>query len=234
MPAWKKTLAQSALKLLFPPACLGCDNPLVRGEEWICLNCHSNLPRTRFAWQPENPVYRAFMGRLPVERAASYLHFYKGGIVQALMHELKYRSQPDLGLAMGHWAAQDCLASGFFSGIDGLIPVPLHPRKMAIRGYNQAEKLASGLSEVTGIPVLRDHLYRREVGATQTHKGRFERWLNVQTTFALRDSAPLRYQHFLLIDDVLTTGATLEGCARPFETVPGVDLSVFTWAKARH
>ena len=169
-----------------------------------------------------------------MERAASYLHFYKGGVVQALMHELKYRSQPELGQAMGQWAAQDCLPSGFFSDIDGLIPVPLHPRKMKTRGYNQAEKIATGIAEITGIPVFRDHLYRRVSGSTQTHKGRFERWLNVKTTFALRDSAPLRYQHFLLIDDVLTTGATLEGCARPFKTVPGVSLSVFTWAKARH
>lgn len=218
----------------YPPACVHCDRVLLAGEEWLCLPCLGQLPKTRHAFQPKNPVASAFVGRVPLERAGAYLRFYKGGVVQSLMHQLKYRRQPEVGVFLGALAAEDWKDSGFFGGIDGLVPVPLHPKKRQKRGYNQAERIAAGISGVTGIPVWEQYLYRRTHSETQTLKGRFERWQNVERIFALRDSGPLRHQHLLLIDDVLTTGATLEGCLQTFLSVPDISLSVMTLAQARH
>lgn len=233
-----KVVLSSLFKTLgdtfFPPACVHCERVLLAGEEWLCLPCLGHLPKTRHAFQPDNSVASAFVGRIPLVRAGAYLRFHKGGVVQSLMHQLKYRGHPDVGVWLGALAGEDWKDSGFFRGVDGLVPVPLHPKKFKKRGYNQAERIAAGLSSVTGIPVWDQYLYRKRHSETQTRKGRFERWENVERIFALQDSGPLRHSHLMVIDDVLTTGATLEGCLQVLQGVPDIALSAMTLAQARH
>lgn len=228
-----KSLYLAALAdLVYPTACAGCSRPLAGSEKELCLTCLQELPKTDFHLHRENPVLRSFTGRLPLERAGSWLYFQKRGRVQAIMHQFKYRAQQSLGLYMGRLAAIDWLASGFFDGVDALVPVPLHPRKEKLRGYNQAAVLAEGLSEVLGLPVWKDCIARVDHHESQTRKGRFARWLNVETVFRLNPALDLRGKHLMMVDDVITTGATLEGCIHKMLEAPGARFSIFTLAKA--
>ncbi len=172
------------------------------------------------------------MGRVPFKMASSLLHFYKGGKTQELLHQLKYKDQPELGVYLGNLAAQYYQKVGFFEQVDVLIPIPLHPEKLAKRGYNQAEQLAIGISSATKLPVYSEAIRRVTATSTQTKKSRFERWLNVESVFEVAQSDQLENKHLLLVDDVLTTGATLEACAVKLLAVNGVNLSMFTLAHA--
>jgi ComF family protein len=220
------------VNLFYPTTCFACSTPLVSGEEKLCISCLATLPYTDYHVLKENKVARTFVGRVPFEDAASLLHFYKGGKTQALLHQLKYKNQPELGIYLGKLAATYYKEEGFFQHIQGLLPVPLHPDKLAKRGYNQATQLAKGMACIWGIPVIENALVRTTATSTQTKKNRFERWLNVETVFEISNSSSLAHKHLLLIDDVLTTGATLEACAVKLLAVNGVNLSMFTLAHA--
>lgn len=217
-------------ELFFPRYCLVCGRHLLGCEEYLCHSCLSALPRTHLHKKPDNDVEKNFWGKFPIEKATAYLRYVKGGNVSKLLFELKYYGNSRLGHFLGRCMAAELLSSGFFRGIDCIVPVPLHPRKFKKRGYNQCEMLAEGLSSVTGIPVARNVLRRKQDAGTQTHKGSMERWMGVEGAFECIDSSLLEGKHVLLVDDVLTTGATLVSCADAFGKVFGLRISVLTLA----
>lgn len=204
------------ITLLFPRQCLGCADMLARGEEFICTSCRAQLPYTDYHRLPEseNPLARRFWGKVPVQYALSYLRFLRRGRVQHLLHQLKYKNQPEVGLALGRWYGHELAQSGILTDAPDLIaPVPLHPRKLAKRGYNQSDSFAEGLAESLQIPWQAEALRRVEHTTSQTRKNRMQRWENVAEVFGVVNPAEVTGKHLLIVDDVLTTGATLEACA---------------------
>lgn len=167
-----------------------------------------------------------------MERATSFLFYTKGGDVRQLLYELKYHGNEEVGIVMGRTMASELLLTSFFEGIDLIVPVPLHRRKKRQRGYNQSECLAEGISLVTGIPVYVDALVRDRYTETQTRKGQYERWENVRNLFVCPSPGILEGKHVLLVDDVLTTGATIVSCADALHDIPGLRVSVLTLALA--
>ena len=219
-------------ELFFPRCCLLCGSPLEHGEKVLCFSCLAGLPRTGFHLLEDNRVECNFFGKFPIERATSFLYYTKGGDVRQLLYELKYHGHKEVGEVMGRTLAAELLSSHFFEGIDLIIPVPLHRRKKRQRGYNQSECLAGGISAVTGIPIYADIIARGRYTETQTHKGQYERWENVQNLFVCSSPELLENKHILLVDDVLTTGATIVSCADALQDIPGLRISVLTLALA--
>lgn len=225
------TYINGLLNLCYPSCCCGCQEPLLLGETTLCTNCLLELPRTDFHLTGSNPVADSFMGRSAIDKGAAFLHFEKEGIVQNMLHQLKYKNRPEVGVYLGKLAAHEL--KDFFKGVDLLVPVPLHPKKLKKRGYNQALKIAEGLSVASGIALDGENLIRVQFTDSQTLKGRFERWLNVKTVFQLQDPSAFSGKKIMLVDDVLTTGSTMEGCLSVLEGISGAKLSVFTLAFAR-
>lgn len=219
-------------ELFFPHCCLLCGSQLVPGEKVLCLKCLSELPRTGFHLQENNAVERNFWGKFQIEHATSFLYYAKGGDVRQLLYELKYHGNKEVGEVMGRVMAAELMPARFFDGIDLVIPVPLHRRKRRQRGYNQSECLARGISAITGIPMNAGIVIRNRYTDTQTHKGQYERWENVRNLFACISPELLEGKHLLLVDDVLTTGATVVSCADAFRDIPGLRISVLTLALA--
>lgn len=232
----KHTLLQAwldaFLSLFFPRCCLVCDRPLAKGEEYLCTHCNMTLPRTELHKYPDNVVEQMFWGKIPLERATSYLYYRKGSGYGPLLHRLKYGGQKEIGETMGRYMAAELLSCGFFESIDVIIPVPLHEKKQRLRGYNQSEWIARGVSVVTGIPLDVESVLRSKNTETQTQKTTFERWANVAQIFILQYPERFTGKHILIIDDVLTTGATTVACASAFEGVEGTRISVLTLAVA--
>lgn len=222
----------SFLSLFFPRCCLICGRPLAKGEECICTMCNINLPRTNYHLQKDNPVEQLFWGKIPLERATSFFYYRKGSDFRQILHQLKYGGQKELGAIMGRYMASELLLSGFFQGIDVIIPVPLHKKKQRLRGYNQSEWIARGIAAVTGIPIDMELVVRRKNTETQTHKSTFERWENVDAIFEFHSSKTLQGKHVLIVDDVLTTGATTVACASVLTEVQGIQISILTLAVA--
>ncbi len=220
------------MDLLYPNLCVICNESLVRGEELICFQCLHQMPKTNYHLEKDNAVEKRFWGKVPVYRATSYFHFYKGSPFRQLLHELKYRGNKEIGRVMGRFAGVDLLDTDDFASVDVIVPVPLHPKKQLKRGYNQSEWIARGLSEALNKPVDATHLTRIKENATQTKKSVFERYQNTQGIFALNDVTVFEKKHVLLVDDVLTTGSTLEACALALMESSFVKVSVFTLALA--
>lgn len=216
------------LALAYPNNCYGCGKSLAGSETILCRRCSENLPRTGFEWSTENPAFQSFWGRVPVEMAASAFYYRKGELLPRLIHQLKYKNRKDVGLFLGRLTGRLIKASPLFPDPEVVVPVPLHPRKLRIRGYNQCELLAAGISEVTGIPVNTEALIREVFNPSQTRKGRFERWENVAGIFRVINPDTFVNQHILLVDDVITTGATLEACCLPLLQIPGCSASIIT------
>jgi ComF family protein len=220
------------LALIYPKICVGCGNSLWRKEVVICHSCAYRLPETGFHMEPDNPVSQLFTGRIAVHSAAAFLLYNKGSRVQSLVHALKYKGRKDVGVYLGKRYGSRLKESPLFAGISLIIPVPLHRKKYMKRGYNQSERFAAGLGSALGIPVDVHNLVRTKATETQTRKSRFRRWENVADIFILRDPERLRGTHILLVDDVITTGATLESCITAFSAVPGIRVSIATIAAA--
>lgn len=227
-----KNCLSSFLSLLFPRCCVVCGSPLAKGEECICAMCNMNLPRTDYHLQKDNPVEQLFWGKVPLERATSFFFYRKGSDFRQILHQLKYGGQKEIGAIMGRYMASELLASGFFEGVDVIIPVPLHKRKQRIRGYNQSEWIARGVAAVTGMPINDESVVRRKNTDTQTRKSAFERWENVEGIFELHHAESLVGKHILLVDDVLTTGATTVACISSLMEIEGIRISVLTLAMA--
>ena len=216
--------------LFFPTICYGCGNNVLAKNQLLCLRCLSSLPLTNFHLIDGNPVEKIFWGRMQVQRAASLLFFSKNSVVQSLLHELKYRGKKDVGYYCGRLMGDALKQSSLYSGVDIIVPLPLFKSKKRKRGYNQSELLAIGISEVINKPVVATAVERVVQTETQTKKNRVERWQNMNQGFLVTDAYSLNGKHILLVDDVVTTGATLEACGSALLSVPGSALSLFTFA----
>lgn len=225
-------VVQPVFDLLYPRICASCHRVLQKNEEYLCLYCLDNLPRTYFHQHHDNPVKKALGGRLPLTHAFAYLYFKKGGIVQSLIHHIKYQSHYEIAELLGSQYGRELTKDGLEHEFDLIIPVPLHPKKLKNRGFNQSEHFGKGLAESLTIPLSNNTLIRAFESETQTRKSRLERWMNVNTIFQIADPASLRNQHVLLIDDVMTTGATLEACGQKLLEAGIAKLSIATMAVA--
>lgn len=214
------------LSLLFPDLCQACGKNLYLQEELICTDCRYHLPYTNFHHQPDNPVAQQFWGRVPLQAATALLHFSKGGKVQHLMHQLKYNNRPEIGRVIGKIAGIQLLENEIFAAADLIVPVPLHVSKQRRRGYNQSAFFAYGLSERMQIPLNENNLVRQRATETQTFRSRFSRYENMKDVFMIKDRDAFINKHILLIDDIITTGATLEACINVLLPVPGIKISV--------
>jgi len=220
------------ISLIYPHICMSCGKSLFKKEICICTYCKYHLPKTNFHLEEDNPVSRMFWGKVNITAAASYYYFNKGSKVQKLIHNLKYSGQKEIGNTIGEFYGTELKESELFKNIDNIIPVPLHPRRQRKRGYNQSAFFAEGLAK--GIEAVYDYelLYRSYDSQSQTRKSRFERWKNVEYIFKLKNPEDLEGKHILLVDDVITTGSTLEACAQTLLKVNGVKVSIATIACA--
>ncbi len=225
-------LLDDFLSLLFPRLCYACGNHLLRNENLICTECYVLIPRTNYHLENENPVAQLFWGRCLIEKAAVFSFYNKGSRIRNLIHNLKYRGIRELGFELGRIYGLSLKSSGFIADIDLIIPVPLHPSKKRIRGFNQSDYISSGIADATGLPVSSDSLARITGSETQTKRSRYERWTNVEGIFHVIDPEIIRGRHILLVDDVITTGSTIEACANELLKVEGVKVSVAALAFA--
>jgi len=206
-----KDIKESLLQIVFPHVCSGCGSDLLSLESTLCLRCIDGLPETDFEKFPDNPVEKLFWGRLKLDAASASYYFTKESLVQHLMHQFKYKNNKDLGIQLGRMMGHELKNSNRFP-VDALIPLPLFPVKEKRRGYNQSQLLCDGISESLNVPVWNDVIIRPDHTETQTKKGRIERWRNMEGKFFLTNPEKIAGKHLLLVDDVVTTGATLEAC----------------------
>jgi ComF family protein len=218
-------IKDSFLHLLFPHICAGCDSDGLDKENILCLRCMEALPETHFEQHQSNPVEKKFWGRLPLKGATAQYYFTRESLVQQLIHEFKYKGNRELGLQLGRMMG-DSLNRSLRFGVDVLVPLPLFPARERKRGFNQSEVLCQGIAQELEIPVLKDVVSRPQHTETQTRKGRIERWKNIEGKFVLNDPFSIAGKHLLLVDDVITTGATIESCGAELLKVGDVQLSV--------
>lgn len=226
------TLLTDFIALLYPETCVACDNTLLQKEFTICLKCRTDLPITKFEAYSPNPVEKLFWLKTSVQAATSGYFYTKKSKIQKIIHAFKYHNNPDAAIYMGEYLGDQLLSSERFKEIDLIIPVPLHPHKLKQRGYNQSEKLAQGISNILNLPVETSSLTRSVDNKTQTQKGLFNRWINVKSVFNIRCSKNIQNKHILLVDDVITSGATIEACAKEILKINGTSVSIVTLAFA--
>lgn len=233
--AMKTTLLRDLLNLIYPELCVLCLEQLGKEEKFLCLACENRLPRYEEELLLGHPMEKALWGRIEVDFIWAFLSFRKGNATQKLLHEIKYRNQQDLARFLGQIMGIYLKKHPKFRSFDALIPVPLHPSKIAVRGYNQSLLLAEGISEACKIPVIKDVLIRQGKSETQTQKNRSQRWENVSADFRLIEGSEpiLTGKSILLVDDVFTTGATSEACLHGLKVAGAKNLSVACLAFAR-
>ncbi|MDX1903036.1 MAG: ComF family protein [Thermonemataceae bacterium] len=222
------------ISLIFPDICFSCQKVLKKGESKICTHCRANLPFTNIHKQnpKENLVTQKFYGKIPIEYGLAFLQFAKGGKVQNLLHQIKYNQQPELAEMLGLWYASELKEQGFQDKFDYIVPVPLHPNKLKIRGYNQSDYFGAGLSKLLEKELANELLQRNTNTSTQTKKSRLERWKNVSKIFEATNPDKIRKKSILLVDDVITTGSTLEACAQALLEAEAASISVASIAIA--
>lgn len=221
------------ISLLFPHYCFTCRENLVKGEEYLCSHCRLILPKTNVHKLQENPLLKRYGGLLPIEQFFAYLKFTKGGKVQKIMEKLKYENCPEIGTILGQWYGADLKETGFINQFDLIVPVPLHKSKLMKRGYNQSDYFAKGLSNAFDVPWDGAVLNRVSKNETQTKKNRSERFKNVTGIFELAKKEDVKDKRILLVDDVITTGATLFASAQPLLSGGCGSISLATLAIAQ-
>lgn len=199
--------------LFYPSICDACGKSLLQQENILCTECLINIPRTNFQYDKENDLAEVFWGRVKINRVTALMHFVKGSNYRKLIHKLKYQNRPDIGVFLGRELGSELRNNEDFNTVDFIVPVPLHPERQKQRGYNQAEKITDGIGEIMDIPVNTVNLYRAKSTKTQTKKGRYARWENVADIFRLKDKTVFKNKHILLVDDIITTGSTIEAAA---------------------
>lgn len=227
-----KNIFIDLLNLFYPKLCVVCGNHLLRQEELLCTKCLYEIPKTNFHKMDENPVDKIFWGRVKLSSATAYYFFEKESRFARIIHRLKYYGIKEIGSEMGKIFGADLNNNPRFSEVDIIMPVPLHWKKKKKRGYNQSELIASGIAESMGKPLDTRIVYRAVETETQTRKSRYERWKNVENNFRLKNEDKISGKHILLVDDVITTGATLESCASTLLKVSNTKVSVATLAMA--
>ena len=228
-------LKHGLVHLFYPHLCEGCSKPLLAGEKVLCISCGLEMPETAYHHIENNETSLRFAGRVPFVHATSYAYFTNDGLLQHLIHGLKYKNKKETGRYLGRKFAESLRFAAYgeemgnwLSSIDMIIPVPLHKKKQETRGYNQSMILAQGMSDTLKIPAAETLLIRTRDTETQTHKTRAERVTNMQAAFVVKDKQQLAAKHILLCDDVLTTGATLEACALALLAVEDIKISIST------
>ena len=217
------------INLITPRRCVMCGCRLAIGEDVVCTACNIELPRTGHPASPRNnELARLFWGRIPVERAAALFYYRAHSAPGDVIYSMKYRSHPETGELMGRMAAKEFAACGFFDGIDAIVPVPLAKKRQRERGYNQSLEIARGVSAVTRIPITSKALKRKSFEASQTKMNRWQRNENVEDVFLLTDGNAVKGKHILIIDDVVTTGATVISCAKELMKAGGTRFSVMS------
>lgn len=217
-------------RLFFPELCEVCDTPLAQGEKCMCLRCRYNLPQCNIHNSPFNIIHQRLMRRVPICRAAAYFFYHRDSAYTNLILSAKYRGRPRIVELLAKEFAQKITADGFFDGIDLIIPVPMHRSKKLQRGYNQTDYIARGLQQISQIKITHNIIAAKR-HSTQTRKGAYSRWLNAQNTYAVENAHNLDGKHILLVDDVITTGATLLACAEALhKAAPNATISVLTLA----
>ncbi|MBN2520521.1 MAG: ComF family protein [Bacteroidales bacterium] len=226
------TLGSDLVYLFFPEYCTTCGASLFRNEKIVCTRCLADIPEFQIDDVVNNEIAKLFWGRVNIEYAFSLYRFQKGGKYQSLMHELKYKGNKEVGIEFGKWLGIKLKKRIEFNEVDVIIPVPLHWKKEKLRGYNQSELIARGASYILNKPVITNCLVRTIETNTQTKKTRIERWENVESIFSLVNNPKIDGKHILLIDDIVTTGATLEACAQKILTAKDTKVSIATLAVA--
>lgn len=217
------------VNLIFPATCLACRRTLLRNEGHICTHCRYDLPKTNYHLLENQQVRQRFIGRVNLDFASSYLFFRKGGSVQSILHALKYHGNQEIGKVLGNWYGEELKQTG--KNWDMILPVPLHPSKLRKRGYNQCDSFAEGLAEILETNWEKANLVRLKANVSQTKKSnRVERWQNVDSIFGINEPKKISNQKILLVDDILTTGATLEACAQTILEAGCQSLSIATIA----
>ncbi len=217
------------LDLISPRLCVVCGQRLSITEETLCSKCNLHLPRTGFQHDPyENIMAKMFWGRIPIERAVALFYHEPHAETANIIYELKYKNHPEIGATIGRMAARELQLTDFFEGIEAIIPVPLAKKRQRQRGYNQSMEIAKGISEITGLPIYNKVVRRNIFEGSQTSKGRWERNENVDKVFELLDGESIRGRHLLVVDDVVTTGATVVACCRQLVKAGNVKISVMS------
>ncbi len=236
----KSNLIQSAIHLwgdfvtlFFPNHCLGCSGSLVKGEEILCTYCILELPKTKYHEEVDNIIMSRLSGRLPLVFALAYLKFRKTGVVQHLLHQLKYNNHPEIGVKLGKIYGKELIDSGYINKFDLIVPIPLHSSRKRSRGYNQSAKFAEGLSSSMKIPWDENIVVRKIKTTSQTRKSKAERWINVKDVFVIQQPEKVINKRILLIDDIITTGATLEACGHQLLDNGCSELSIACIAEAQ-
>lgn len=225
-------MIKNLVNLLFPKICHGCETFLLKNESVVCSACRHDLPFTNHHTVKENETYKKFYGRLPVSHASSIVYFHKKGIVQELIHKLKYKKTEEIGAFFGNLYHSEIAKIHALEKFDEILPVPLHPKKLRERGYNQVTKFSQAISESIKVPVNETILVRKHYSKTQTKKNLLNRTEIHPTIFDVTFSEKDHGKHFLLVDDVITSGTTLEACGKAILKIPGAKLSVITIAFA--
>ena len=223
---------KNIINLFFPTVCASCHSFLVSNENVICTTCRHTIPLTNHHLNPENEAFKKFYGRIPVEYASALLYFHKKGMVQQLIHNLKYKGQQEIGTVLGEWYAEDLKNSTIIQSVDAIIPVPLHKRKLRERGYNQVTQFGLALSKNLDLAFNDSILFRKVYSKTQSKKNLLNRSDGIDTTFDVNFTEKEHNKHFLLIDDVITTGSTLEACSHALMKIPGAKISIVCMAMA--
>ncbi|MBI2283000.1 MAG: ComF family protein [Bacteroidetes bacterium] len=226
MTSFGSKYLSSLLHLFYPHNCEGCGSALVSDVQFLCTRCIHRLPVTGFFNKAGNPVEKTFYGRLPVNHAAAVYYFTKASLLQHLLVQLKYKNNREAGYFLGRMLGHALANAERFAGVEVMIPLPLNPQKEFIRGYNQSALLCEGIREIWKKPVLINAVTRVRFTETQTHRNRLSRWQNMENVFAVTQPESLTHKHILLVDDVITTGATLEACGSSILEIPGTQLSV--------
>lgn len=224
---------ESIINLFFPKVCSGCSSFLLSNENVICTVCRHDIPLTNHHLNPENDAFKKFYGRIPVVHASALFYFHKKGIVQELIHNLKYKGHKEIGTILGEWYSEDLKNIELLQSVDEIIPVPLHRKKLKERGYNQVTAFGTALSSSLNIDYNDSLLIRNVYSKTQSKKNLLGRTEGIETIFDVSFTGKDHNKHFLLIDDVITTGATLEACSRALLKIPGAKISIVCMAMAQ-
>lgn len=227
-----KSVFSDFFALFYPEVCLACNRVLLKHEEVICNFCDIELPKTLFHTMKDNPLEKIFWGRVKLESVAARYYFRKKSKIQRLMHRLKYKGAKEVGIIIGEKYGHELLENPIFRSVNVIVPIPLHPDKERIRGYNQSEMFGIGLSESMNIPQDTKHFLKATSTESQTKKNRYNRWENVKEIFTIVDEDFFKGKHILLIDDIITTGATIEAAAQMLLKIEGVSVSVVGIAAA--
>lgn len=226
-------MIKNLINIFFPQVCYGCNSFLSDNEKYVCTSCRHELPVTNFHFDNKEAVKKVLYGRVKLEHATALLRFEKKGIVQQLLHKLKYKGYEDIGLLLGGWLGTELKEMGDYNDIDIVIPVPLHKRKLKKRGYNQVEKFAKEVASILEVPYKDQVLQKSSSTSTQVFKKRIARWGDKDEVFTLANPSLIANKHILLCDDIITTGATIEACANELLKAPNVKISVVTMAIAQ-